>query len=162
MKKLFLLILMIGTFSFVAEAQNYRTGLGARLGPFNGITVKHFVSPSNAIEGIASFRWRGFTVTGLYEWQRPINGAAGLDYFLGIGGHISSVDPDSYWKYYKYDDGPYDHYFTVIGVDFIAGLEYTFAEVPFNVGLDWKPAINFGGYRWWADGLALSIRYTIK
>lgn len=156
--KMTFFILLLCSIFYTAEAQSYRTGLGARLGYFNGITIKHFVSESNAIEGIASFRWNGFILTGLYEWQKPVRGARGLDYELGLGAHIGTWgDRDNdFWD----NDGPLDDNFTVVGVDFIAGLEYTFAEVPFNVGLDWKPAFNFGGYRWWGDGLALSIRYT--
>ncbi len=155
----FVIVVTLVLFSFGAEAQNYRTGLGARLGYFNGLTVKHFVSESNAIEGIASFRWNGFIITGLYEWQKPIRNANGLDYFLGIGGHVGAWGRgDRWWGNAPYDDDG----FTIVGIDFIAGLEYTFAEVPFNIGLDWKPALNFGGYRWWGDGIALSIRYTFR
>ncbi|MBW6490513.1 MAG: hypothetical protein K0B15_04885 [Lentimicrobium sp.] len=141
-----------------ANAQSYSTAVGARLGFFNGITIKHFVNPTNAIEGIASFRWQGFVLTGLYEWQKPINGAPGLDYFLGFGGHVGFWDNRYYyWKNLNRADGN----FTVAGFDFIAGLEYTFKEVPFNIGLDWKPAFNvIGDNHWWGDGTALSIRYT--
>lgn len=159
-RKLFIFAIMLGLFSLGAQAQNYQTGLGARLGYFNGITLKHFVSNSNAIEGIASFRWQGFALTGLYEWQKPISGANGLDYFLGLGGHIGVWDNDHYyWHNADRENGN----FAIVGVDFIIGLEYTFAEVPFNIGLDWKPALNLiGDDHWWGDGAALSIRYTFK
>lgn len=157
--KLLLLGIVMGFFSLSALAQNYNTALGARLGYFNGFTVKHFVSESNALEGIVSFRWQGFVITGLYEWQKPIKGAPGLDYFLGLGGHIGVWDR----RYYGWGDRDRDGNFTVVGVDFIAGLEYTFAEVPFNIGLDWKPAFNLiGDNHWWGDGFALSIRYAFK
>lgn len=157
----YILLLVIGFITLTGQAQNYNTAVGARLGYFNGITLKHFVSESNALEGIASFRWNGFIITGLYEWQKPIRGAQGLDYELGLGAHIGAWgDRDN--KFWDDGDGPLDESFTIVGLDFIAGLEYTFAEVPFNVSLDWKPAFNFGGYRWWGDGLALSIRYTFK
>lgn len=150
-------LFIVGTLSFTS-AQNYSTAIGARVGYFNGVTIKHFVNNSNAIEGIASFRWKGFALTGLYEWQKPIKGAKGLDYFLGLGGHVGFWDHKYYYR--DWDDDRYGN-FTVVGVDFIAGLEYTFAEVPFNVGLDWKPAFNLvGDNRWWGDGVALSIRYA--
>lgn len=156
--KIFILSIVMVSMAAVASAQSYKTAAGARLGFFNGITVKHFVSPSNAIEGIASFRWQGFALTGLYEWQKPIKGAPGLDYFLGLGGHVGFWDNKHYhWGDPKRGDGG----FTIVGVDFIAGLEYTFREVPFNIGLDWKPAFNLvGDSHWWPDGAALSIRYT--
>ncbi|HLO91382.1 MAG: hypothetical protein ACM3ME_07545 [Chloroflexota bacterium] len=159
--KLTIIAFVLALTSLQVHAQHYRTGIGARLGYFNGITLKHFVSESNALEGIASFRWNGFIITGLYEWQKPIQGAKGLDYELGLGAHIGAWGDrsDPYW----HKDDPFDdNSFTVVGVDFIAGLEYTFPEVPFNIALDWKPAFNFGGNRWWGDGLALSIRYTFK
>lgn len=48
----------------------------------------------------------------------------------------------------------------VPGIGGISGLEYSFDEVPINLGTDWKPVFNFIGYTgWWADGGALSIRY---
>ncbi|MFH1121310.1 MAG: hypothetical protein V1775_15940 [Bacteroidota bacterium] len=138
------------------KTQNYATGVGLRLGYFTGVTIKHFITGSNAIEGIASVRWGGFAVTGLYEWQKPIRGAVNLDYFLGLGGHIGVWGNRYYW-YKDERNGT----FTVIGIDLIAGLEYTFPQVPFNVGLDWKPAFNLvGDTHWWGDGVAVSIRYT--
>jgi hypothetical protein len=157
-KTLIISMFLVMAVTFAVQAQSYSTAVGARLGYFNGITVKHFVSGSNAIEGIASFRWRGFVLTGLYEWQKPIKGARNLDYFLGLGGHIGFWDNRYYyWRNNNRADGN----FTVIGVDFIAGLEYTFTEVPFNIGLDWKPAFNLiGDNHWWGDGVALSIRYA--
>ena len=135
------------------SAQNYNTGVGARVGFFNGITLKHFLSPSNALEGIVNFRWGGAIVTGLYEWQQPIPGAPGLDYFLGVGAHVGFFDS------YKYDDSAS----TVVGADVIAGLEYTFPTAPFTIGLDYKPAFNIiGDNHIWADGVALSLRFNIN
>lgn len=159
-KKSFILLITLTLFSTITFAQNYNTGLGVRLGYFNGVTVKHFISENNALEGIASFRWDGFVITGLYEWQKGISGAPGLDYELGVGAHIGAFDGNNLdW----HDNDPFDDNVTVIGVDLIAGLEYTFAAAPINLALDWKPAFNFGRYnRWWGDGLALSIRYAFK
>jgi len=153
--KITLLAILLSVFTINGYTQNYSTAAGLRLGYFTGVTIKHFVTGNNAIEGMASVRWGGFAVTGLYEWQKPIRGAANLDYFLGLGGHIG-VWGDHYYWYEENRDGA----FAIIGLDFIAGLEYTFPQVPFNVGLDWKPAFNLvGDSHWWGDGLALSIRY---
>ena len=137
------------------SAQSYSTGIGARVGFFNGITVKHFVSPSNAIEGIVNFRWGGAIVTGLYEWQQPIPSAPGLDYYLGVGAHVGFFDKTDY----KWDDASS----TIVGADVVAGLEYTFPTAPFSLALDYKPAFNFiGDNHIWADGLALSLRFNIN
>jgi len=48
----------------------------------------------------------------------------------------------------------------VIGIDGILGLEYNFKEIPFNIGIDWKPMIDLGGSSgFYGDGGAISIRY---
>ena len=144
-----LLLLSASTVS----AQNYRTGVGARVGFFNGITVKHFVSPGNALEGIVNFRWGGAIITGMYEWQQPIHSAPGLDYYLGVGAHIGFFDK------YKWDEDQS----TVFGADLVAVLEYTFPTAPFSIALDYKPAFNFiGDNHIWAVGVALSLRFNIN
>lgn len=151
-------VVLMGVSSNV-NAQQYRTGLGGRFGDFNGFTVKHFISGENAIEGLLSFNWGGTVITGLYEYQKPISGAPGLDWYVGIGGHIG------FWgegKYYRNDDYR-NHSYTIIGIDLLGGLEYSFKEVPFSIGLDWKPAINVNDDSYfWANGLGLSIRYDIR
>ncbi|HBZ20540.1 MAG TPA: hypothetical protein DEO60_05385, partial [Bacteroidales bacterium] len=65
MKKIVLtLTLVIFIYAF-ASAQDYKTGVGLRLGFSNGLTIKHFVSQRSALEGLLSTRWRGFELTGL-------------------------------------------------------------------------------------------------
>jgi hypothetical protein len=148
------LFVIVG-FSSISYAQ-YETGLGARLGFFNGLTAKHFLNEQNAIEGILSFRWDGFIVTGLYEWQKPFPDVSNLDWFIGGGAHIG------FWGEGKYNWGTYQTY-TIVGVDFIIGLEYIFENAPVSLSLDWKPAFNIIGFtNWWGDGMALSVRYIIK
>ena len=48
-----------------------------------------------------------------------------------------------------------------LGVDGIAGIEYTMPDFPLNFSLDYKPVINLIGGTgiWWGD-IAGSIRYT--
>src|SRR6266568_3680593 len=103
-------------------SQHYNTGIGARLGNFSGFTIKHYISNTNPIEGLLSFRWGGFVITGLYEYQKPINTIENLDWYVGVGGHIGFWNGDQY--YYQNNNSSY----TIIGVDFIGGLEYTFKE----------------------------------
>jgi hypothetical protein len=154
-KIIVLIVLLFLGLSTNASAQ-YRTGIGARLGFFNGFTIKHFLNDQNALEGIVSTRWNGFVITGLYEWQKPFPDVPNLDWFIGGGAHIG------FWGegYYNWEENQ-SH--TIIGADFIIGLEYTFKDVPISLSLDWKPAFNFIGYsNWWGDGAALSVRYTFK
>lgn len=151
--KTFLIAGLLLAFATSTNAQYYKTGVGARVGFFNGVSVKHFVSTNNAIEGIVNFRWDGVIVTGLYEWQKPIPTAPGFDYFLGAGAHLGVFNN------YKWDKDKS----AIFGVDLAVGLEYTFPTAPFTIALDYKPAFNFiGDNHIWADGLGLSFRFNIK
>ncbi len=155
LKKILIVALLVAMTSAIS-AQNYKTGIGARVGFFNGLTVKHFLNQNNAVEGILNFRWDGVIITGLYEWQNPLPNAQGFDYYLGIGGHIGIFDD------YEWGDDD-DDASTIVGLDLIIGLEYTFPQAPFTIGLDYKPAFNFiGDNRVWADGLALNLRFNIN
>ncbi|TVR73622.1 MAG: hypothetical protein EA408_04710 [Marinilabiliales bacterium] len=135
--------------------QLYDTGVGARLGFFNGLTVKHFMQEGRAVEGILSTRWDGFIITGLYQFQRPLSDIDNLEWFYGGGLHAG------FWQTGRYHfDGSAN---SVIGLDLILGVEYTIEEIPFSISLDWKPAFNvIGNTSWWGDGAALSIRYTFR
>ncbi len=146
------IVTVSGLFTSLA-AQDYKNAFGLRLGYDNGLTLKHFVSPANALEGILSFSPHYFQLTGLYEYQQPIANAPGLDWFVGIGGHLGGLHKRNH-----------DHGHFLIGVDLIAGLEYTFPSAPFNISLDWKPAFNLNNsYNdYWYAGLALSFRYTFR
>jgi hypothetical protein len=148
----FLLFLAGGNNSY---GQLYNTGVGARLGWFNGLTVKHFFRDGQAIEGILTTRWNGFILTGLYEYQRQFPDVNNLEWFVGGGAHVGAWDADRY--------GRNENTSSAFGLDLIIGVEYTFDEFPFSASLDWKPAFNLiGDNRLWGDGIALSIRYTFR
>jgi len=156
MKKIFLITLVISFLSILnLSAQSYNTGIGLRGGLAQGVTIKHFFGKTNnAIEGILAFRWDGPFITGLYEIHDDPFKVDGLQWFYGFGAHIGFWDGDNVpWE----DEAKS---ITAIGVDGILGLEYTFEEIPINITLDWKPAINLAGGGYWADGFALSVRFV--
>lgn len=138
-----------------------QTGVGIRLGTDPGITVKHFVRPNGAIEGILHTGYRGVLITGLYEWQKPLGNAAGLSGFLGAGGHIGLFDRWGVYRYNRYGEVVYVYNRPSIGIDGIIGLEYAFQGAPITLGIDLKPTLDFYyGYAYsFIDG-ALSIRYV--
>lgn len=154
MKKL-LVILIIACFaSFNSNAQDYTTGIGLRGGWGTGLTIKHFMSSKAAVEGILDSRWHGLSVTGLYEIHNQAFDTKRLNWYYGVGAHIGFWDGNYYRNYNDHTN------YTVIGVDGILGLEYNFKEIPFNIGLDWKPIINLtGSSGFYGDGGAISIRY---
>ena len=156
MKKFVIICLITFAYVSVSDAQDYNTGIGLRGGFANGITIKHFTGEKAAFEFILASRWRGFEITALYEIHNQAFNTDRLRWYYGFGGHIGFWNGDYTNKYW----GTSGTNYTVIGIDGILGLEYSFSEAPFNIGIDWKPAYNFAGYTgFWADGGALSIRY---
>lgn len=155
MKKLALIVLLAIGSAGATQAQDYKTAIGLRAGAASGISVKHFLSDSKAIEGILSTRWQGFNITGLYEIHKSTN-TAQLNWYYGYGAHIG------FWNGANVSWADDNDDYSVIGIDGVIGLEYTFKDLPINVSLDWKPAINLIGYSgFWADGFGLSVRYTL-
>lgn len=160
MKKIICLFIvaMIAT-TKMSQAQslgsNYRTGLGVKLEYWEGgaISIKHFVKPSAALEGLISF-WRyGTQFTGLYEFHGPITGAPGLKWYIGPGGHIGFWSDR--WKN-DYPDRSVGAYF---GLDGVLGLDYKFRGAPINLSLDIQPGFDIPyGYFYVAGGLG--IRFT--
>ena len=156
MKKLFG-IAIFTLFGFTCmQAQNYNTAIGIRgiLGGDvgGGLTIKHFLGESPAVEGIVAFRQNGIQVTGLYEEHKDLNDSGGLKWFYGAGGHIGFYDDN--------DNNPFAEE-TIIGVDGIIGLDFKFNGAPINLSLDYKPFINLiGGGGYSGDAGNLSARFT--
>lgn len=156
MKKTLLILLMLAGMTLASNAQDYRTGIGIRGGLYNGLTVKHFLTSDVALEGLLTSRWSGFLITGLYEIHAPAFDVMGLYWYYGVGGHVGSWDSDGKSPYWDDDESH-----TLIGVDGILGIEYNLEQIPFNISLDFKPALNIIGHTGLsADHIALSVRYV--
>jgi len=163
----FLIAFCLSLFTISANAQDYHTGIGFRAGGLtSGLTVKHFMSPDAALEGIAGFGYRSFLITGLYEKHNAIPSAEGLKWFYGGGAHIGFF---RYGGYYYIVKAHGNHFYyeedgingaTIGGLDFIIGLDYKFNRAPINLSLDLKPFVDFynGAYGYF-DG-ALSFRFV--
>jgi len=137
-----------------SKAQLYKSSLGIRLGPTNGITYKSFIKKNAAIEVIGAFRYQGIGLTGLYEVHGKAFNSSDFNWFIGGGGHVYVWGNDRP----KFLDRQQT---TVLGLDGILGLEAKLRGIPLAVSLDWKPTINiinYGGF--WGDEIALSLRYT--
>jgi hypothetical protein len=154
MRKIFLMPLFIlsvinsNAQSKSASSSSYQTALGVKVWDGGGISLKHFVSDNNALEGIAYFWNRGIRITGLYEIHGDFSGADGLKWYIGPGAHIGFYNT-------KYGDGNF------IGVDGVLGLDYKFRNAPINISLDWQPSFEFGDGRGFAGSWGgLGIRYT--
>ena len=154
MRKFVLTFILILSIVSILSGQDYRTGIGFRGGFSQGLTLKHFIGNKAAFEGLLSTRWSGFELTGLYEIHKQAFDVERLNWYYGFGAHVG------FWNGDHVSWGTTGTAYTVFGLDGILGIEYNFSEVPINIGLDWKPVLNFVGYYgFWADGGALSIRY---
>jgi len=161
MSKIQPFLLVFVTTIFIANSgysQSYQTVAGIRFGGLtSGFTLKHFIAKTSALEGILAVAHKSFIVTALYEKNLQVDHSHAFKFYYGGGGHIGFFkDGGSY--YYK-DKKPYTHS-TVWGIDCILGLEYTFKDVPVNIGMDFKPFVDFfAGNTLYFDG-GLSLRYT--
>lgn len=159
MKKVsFLLFAFICLAVAGVNAQNYRTALGAKFYTDNpsvgGINIRHTTSTNTALEGSLLFFSGGVGIEGLYEYQGPINGAPGLEYFVGGGGllgfgtnnHNNNSDNDN----------------TTFALRLTGGLDYKFADAPIAVSLGLDPFFYLAPYTGSSLALGIGLRYVIK
>ncbi len=153
-KQLLIIVILFGSIT-LSFGQDYENAIGLRGGLYNGVTFKHFLGESSAVEAMLFTRWNGFAVSALYEIHSyTAFDVPRLNWYYGIGGHVGLFDG----TYVSWLDNTVAT--MVIGVDAILGIEYNFEEIPINISLDYKPAFNLiGDVGFWGDGGAFSIRY---
>jgi hypothetical protein len=151
MKRILLIITLV-TVCFTVQSQEYKNSIGVRGTYAFGITGKHVFQENKAIEGIVTFGYGGFNITGLYEIHAPAFDVNRLYWYYGGGAHIGQIGAGH--PFLDREEGTF-----LLGIDGIVGLEYDIEEIPITISLDWKPTISFTGY---GSGLwgGLSFRYT--
>lgn len=125
----------------------YKTGVGVKI--FNGVgaNVKTFISEKAAIDIVAFFSGEGTRFTAHYEFHGDLSTEGNLKWYLGPGVNLRLQDKN-----------------TIIGPGFIIGADYKFKELPFNIAIDWQPAIEFGGgygTRFRSSWAGVALRYTL-
>jgi len=162
MKKLIFSLTLSLICFFAANAQEYSSAIGLRLGYPSSVSFKHFINEQGAFELIAGthsqslyYRWVNLGV--LYEHHAPISSVDGLQWYVGGGAGVY------FWNYKGAKTNDYNT--TSIGIMGTLGLDYKFDEIPLNLSIDWLPTLylgdvyvnNFGG------GYAgLSARYILN
>jgi hypothetical protein len=156
--KIYLLFILLLLSLTKISAQSYNTAFGLRFGGLsNGLTVKSFIHPSDALEGILSVGHQSFIITGLYERHTGVDASTDFKLFYGGGAHIGFFqDGGSYY----YNSKRIYTATTVAGIDGILGFDYKFNKAPINFSMDIKPFIDFfnGNFIYFDGGF--SIRYT--
>ncbi|WP_375437612.1 hypothetical protein [uncultured Hymenobacter sp.] len=156
----------------------YSTGIGLRGGGYSsGLTIKHFLSGKNgvALEALVTteYKARGARLTLLGEKHKSIADVKGLQFYYGAGFHAGAYqgryyfDDVRYYRVHKKDVYVYRDYrsddatYIAIGADLILGLEYKLEDLPFVVGVDYKPFFEvFHGYTGFYNDAAVSLRIT--
>ncbi len=133
------------------HAQTYKTGIGAKFyvgdGSLGGINIKHSLKQHTALEGSLLFFSGGVGLEGLYEYQGPINGAPGLQYFVGGGGLLSIGT--------HHDSG------TGFALRLTGGLDYKFEGAPISVSMGFDPIFWLAPYTGSSLTLGIGFRYVL-
>ncbi|QHT66982.1 hypothetical protein GXP67_10140 [Rhodocytophaga rosea] len=163
--KKILVVLILGlTFGAVhTYAQSKDWAVGLRLGEPAGLNVKKYFGAGNALDvtlgssgafyggtsrayrykGYNGYRQAGIALVANYEWQKPLKGAKGIQWYIGLGGAISSrrfyySDREYYsknGKVYYYGDYYYENQLA-IGATGILGLEWFIPNSPISLNAD--------------------------
>ncbi len=157
---LFLAVLLF-TCNFAAQAQEYNSAIGLRLGYPTSVSYKTFLNEKGAIEAFAGFRsfsigYNWFNIGAMYQVHNPISELDGLSWYYGGGAAVY------FWSYKNnFVDAGSSTSFGILGA---LGLDYKFKDAPINASLDWVPTFFVNGYsNGFAGGYgALSVRYVLK
>lgn len=165
-KLLFITLFFSGLCFFTARSQDYKFSIGARGGFSGGVTLKYFTDVKPAFEFIANARWKGYIITGLYEYHFPMKRSkSSWKGYIGAGPHMGMCKNPIGHPWFVNAAGTQNAF----GLDVVIGTEYTFFHFPAVIGIDWRPGYNIFG----SSGLKSStaflydevqafIRYAIK
>ncbi len=158
-KKIYIHILLnIALTCSIYAQRDYATGIGVRSWPYWGITFKQFVTDQTGFEIMATSRWDGLILDGLYEFHHNTFNTSNFNLFYGFGGHLGWWSPDIVVHPWL-EQGQH----ISVGINLIGGIEYSFDEIPFSVSVDWKPlfvVVQNPGID--IESISFSVRYNIK
>lgn len=160
MKKIVLMLLVVISLGFTAQAQINPHALGLRFGgngSINGaeLSYQHKLSSANRLEFDLGWggnsNWNRLNLIGVYHWLWNIEG--GLNWYVGPGAALGLYS-------YKGAEG-----YMNIALGGQIGIEYDFTKkgAPILLSLDARPMWDFlgdnAGLGW---GAALGLHYTFK
>ena len=118
------------------SAQNYKNAIGLGLDFGDGSTLagpsfKHFFNSNSAGQAELLFGDHSTRINLFYQYQQPIKGAQGLDWYIG--------------------GGPALNFFSVGNIDQtnfllipMAGLDFKIPGAPLALAFDWRPTAWIG------------------
>jgi len=157
MKKLFFYFLAFFLFSLAsqqAQAQ-YRTALGLGIDLGDGRTVvgpqlKHFFTRNDAGNVQVLFADNNVVLGADYSYNAPIQGARGLNWYIGVGPQLNFVDY-----------GPGNK--TFVAIRPALGLEFKVPTAPIAFHFDWKPWWNLTDHsNFEASRFSIGFKYAFN
>lgn len=154
MKKVSVLLFALMCFAVAGvNAQTYKTAVGAKFytgsGSIGGINIRHSTTTNTALEGSLLFFSGGLGIEGLYEYQAPIAGAEGLQYFVGGGGMLG------------FGTGKHNDNSTIFALRLTGGVDYKFADAPINISLAFDPFFYLAPSTGSNLALGIGLRYVL-
>lgn len=149
MKRLLLILVILLSVSLNrVQAQEYRSSIGIGLGADLSVNYRHFITERSALELQGSFnsKLNGLMFSMVYQYNVRMIG--GLSFYFGGGFNVGAL----YLNHKSNAD-------FAIGLAPTVGFEYSFANAPIALALDYKPNINFTTVKQ-LDLLALKVRFT--
>lgn len=135
-----------------ANAQTYQTALGAKFytgdGSVGGLNIRYSNAVNTALEGSLLFYSGHVGLEGLYEYQAPINGAEGLQYFVGGGAMLGL--------------GTGKGNSTAFALRLTGGLDYKIPNAPLDVSLGLDPFFYLAPYTSSTLALGIGLRYVLN
>jgi hypothetical protein len=144
-RKYTLLILLLTGF-ITSNARDKEHALGVRGGINSGFEYRHYLSSANSLKLLLSTRDKGIQLHGLYEQHAndvfDFSRRLTLVYGGGIHAGYESWNRSYYIGHTRYTERVAR---PLAGIDLLAGLEYPFLILPFSVGFEVKPYVDFWG-----------------
>lgn len=164
MKQIILFGLLV-SLALTGFSQDANKAVGIRAGLTSGFEYRVFTDDLNSYKVLLSARRSGLQITGLKEFHRPDVFDAGIEmsFVYGVGAHVGF---ESWNKYYERDYYPYVPYrerktSPIVGLDGLAGLEYTIPTLPLVAGIEAKPYFNLFGEDFF-DLEVFDVAFTLK
>ena len=162
MKPLFFFLLFVAIGPAV-YSQFYTRDAGIRCGDGIFLSYRQFYNEEKAVEGMAGFSRNGFSAIILSEHFSQLTKfrSEGLKFVYGYGLHAGI----NYTNKFKFLNRTYYHewkWSPQIGVDGLAGFEYTLPEFPLLIQIAAQPYFEYSLYRYFqlkAFNLVVSFKY---
>ena len=167
MKQLSLFVCLLLA-SFITRAEEPVKAIGIRGGLSSGFEYRVFSGDLTSYKVLLSTRKQGLQLTGMKEFHVPDAFDIDQEEFTFVYGFGAHVGFESWNRTYYTNAVPPVSYVdrrtgAVVGLDALAGIEYSIKEIPLVFGLEVKPYFNLFGRNFFQIqpfDFAFTVKYT--